>query len=119
VAAAYRVGRGRVEFAVEHAGKQYLDNTENNRKDPAAQAAPGYVASTIEPWTVANASVAWKAPHFLGSQDTEFTLRVSNLFDTRYETAGYVDYPAPAYAPTPVWIPAATRSFFFGLRASL
>jgi len=119
MAAAYRVGRGRIELAVEHAGKQYLDNTENNRKDPAAQAAPGYVASTIEPWTVANASVAWKAPHFLGSQDTEFTLRVSNLFDTRYETAGYVDYPAPAYAPTPVWIPAATRSFFFGLRASL
>jgi len=100
VSAAYRVGRGRVELEAQHAGRQYLDNNQD-------------AAATIEPWTVANAALAWKAP--IG----EFTLRVSNLLDTRYETAGYVDYPAPLYAPTPVWIPAATRSFFFGVKASL
>ncbi|MEP7027737.1 MAG: TonB-dependent receptor, partial [Candidatus Eisenbacteria bacterium] len=119
VAAAYRVGRGRVELAVEHAGRQYLDNTQDERKDPTARSAPGYVAKTIAPWTVANAALAYRVARFLGSESTEVTFRVSNLFDRRYETAGYVDYPAPSYAPTPVWIPAATRSYFVGLRASL
>ena len=52
-------------------------------------------------------------------EQTEVTAHVTNLFDARYETAGYVDYPAPSFAPTPVWIPAATRAFFVGVKASL
>jgi iron complex outermembrane receptor protein len=119
VSAAYRVGRGRLELAVEHAGRQYLDNTEDSRLDPATRNAPGYESRTIAPWTVAHAALALRAPNVLGSTDTELTVRVSNLFDRRYETAGYIDYPAPVYAPTPVWIPAATRSVFVGLKASL
>jgi iron complex outermembrane receptor protein len=119
LAAAYRVGHARLEFAIEHAGRQFLDNTEDERLDPAARTAPGYVPKTIAPWTVANAAFALRTPNFLGSEDTEWTVRVSNLFDRKYETAGYVDFPAPTYAPTPVWIPAATRSVFVGLRASL
>jgi len=67
---------------------------------------------------VAHAAVGVTLPNFLG-KSTEITGRVTNLFDTRYETAGYVDFPAPAYAPTPVWIPAATRAFFVGVKTSL
>ena len=119
LAAAYRVGGARLELAVELAGRQYLDNTEDERKDPAARAAPGYVSRTIVPWTVAHAALGWSLPGFLGTEASELTVRVSNLFDRRYETAGYVDYPAPAYAPTPVWIPAATRSVLVSLRTSL
>ena len=42
----------------------------------------------------------------------------SALGKTGYETAGYVDFPAPSYNEVPVWIPAATRSIFASVRAS-
>jgi iron complex outermembrane receptor protein len=100
LAAAYTLGRARLELAAEHAGRQYLDNNQD-------------AAASIAPWTVAHAALALR----LGT--TEVTARVSNLFDRRYETAGYVDFPAPAYLPTPVWIPAATRSVFVGAKVSL
>ena len=65
-----------------------------------------------------NAGARWTFPGALGGRAVEFDLRVNNLFDERYETAGYVDYPAPAYAPTPVWIPAATRNVYAGVKAT-
>jgi iron complex outermembrane receptor protein len=105
LAAAYRFGKARIELAGEHAGRQFLDNNEDAN-------------ASIEPWTVAHAALGVTLPDFLGKQ-TEITGRVTNLFDTHYETAGYVDFPAPAYAPTPVWIPAATRAFFVGVKTSL
>ena len=105
LAAAYRFGRARIELAGEHAGRQFLDNNEDE-------------AASIEPWTVAHAAASVTLPDFLGKR-TEITGRVTNLFDTHYETAGYVDYPAPSFAPTPVWIPAATRAFFVGVKTSL
>ena len=106
LAASYRLGRARIELAGEHAGRQYLDNNED-------------AAASIEPWTVAHAAFGLALPGLFGSKQTEVTARVTNLFDQRYETAGYVDYPAPSFAPTPVWIPAATRAFFVGVKASL
>ena len=106
LAASYRFGHARIELAGEHAGRQYLDNNEDG-------------AASIAPWTVAHAAFGLALPGLFGSRQTEVTARVTNLFDTHYETAGYVDYPAPSFAPTPVWIPAATRAFFVGVKASL
>jgi iron complex outermembrane receptor protein len=113
-----RAGNGTLELGVEHAGRQYLDNTENERKDAALRDDPSWVDRTIEPWTTASAAVGWTVPGALGGRTLALSLRVSNLFDARYETAGYVDYPAPAFAPTPVWIPAASRSVFAAVKAT-
>src|SRR5262249_13339720 len=82
-------GRARVELGVRSSGRQFLDNTENDRLDPSARLVPGYVDKTIEPWTVADASITWDARGLLGSKDAEIVVRGDNLFDRRYETAGY------------------------------
>lgn len=111
-------GRGTLELGVDHAGRQYLDNTENERKNPALRDDPSWVDRTIEPWTTVNAGAGWTLPGAWGSRAIALSLRVHNLFDARYETAGYLDYPAPAFAPTPVWIPAATRHWFAGVKAT-
>jgi iron complex outermembrane receptor protein len=114
-----RVARhGTLELGVEHAGRQYLDNTENERKNPALRDDPAWVDRTIEPWTAVNAGAGWTFPGAWGGRAIELSVRVRNLFDERYETAGYLDYPAPSFTPTPVWIPAATRSFFAGVKAT-
>ena len=113
-----RAGRGRLELGIEHAGRQYLDNTENERKNPSLRDDPSWVDRTIEPWTTVNAAAGWSLPGAWGARAIALSLRVSNLFDERYETAGYLDYPAPSFVPTPVWIPAATRSWFAGVKAS-
>jgi iron complex outermembrane receptor protein len=101
-----RQGGGRLELGVDHSGRQYLDNNENE-------------VASIEPWTVANATLGWRFAGALGMRELDLSLRVSNVFDERYETAGYMDYPAPLFVPTPVWIPAATRGFFFAVKTTL
>ncbi len=113
-----RAGRGTIELGVDHAGRQYLDNTENERRNPALRDDPAWVDRTIEPWTAVNAALGWAFPGAWESRGLALSLRVNNVFDERYETAGYIDYPAPAFAPTPVWIPAATRSWFAGVKAT-
>lgn len=113
-----RAGLGTLELGVDHAGRQYLDNTENERKNPALRDDPAWIDRTIEPWTAVNAALGWTFPEAWGSRGLALSLRVNNVFDARYEAAGYIDYPAPAFAPTPVWIPAATRSWFAGLKAT-
>ncbi len=118
LAAAYTAGRARLEFGMRTSGRQYLDNTENDRLDPAAREVAGYVDKTIEPWSVADASLTWNARGLLGAKDAEIVVRGDNLFDRKYEAAGYVDFPAPSYNEVPVWIPAATRSVFASVRAS-
>jgi iron complex outermembrane receptor protein len=111
------LGNGAVDLAVDHAGRQYLDNTENERKNPALHEDPTWEDRTIEPWTAVNAGAHWTFPGALGGRAIELDLRVNNVFDERYETAGYVDYPDGVTA-TPVWIPAATRNVFAGVKAT-
>jgi iron complex outermembrane receptor protein len=113
-----RAGRGTLELGVEHVGRQYLDNTENERRNPALRDDPSWVDRTIEPWTAVHAALGLSLPRAWGSRALALSLRVDNLFDERYETSGYLDYPAPAFAPTPVWIPAATRRWFAGVKAT-
>src|SRR5206468_1925321 len=49
LALAYRAGRARLEVGARASGRQVLDNTENDRLDPSARLAPGYVDNTVEP----------------------------------------------------------------------
>jgi iron complex outermembrane receptor protein len=112
---AYRRGPVRLSLSMTDVGKQYLDNTEDNRKDPALRDAPGYQKKVVEPYTLLNGAISldlggWAA-RSLGARSLALDVRGFNLTDLRYETGGYVFYEVPYYYP------AARRNGFVSLRA--
>jgi iron complex outermembrane receptor protein len=113
--AAYRRGPARISLAMVDIGRQYLDNTEDNRKNPTLRDAPGYQKKVVEPSTVLNAALSLDlgrgVARGLGIQSLTLDARGMNLTDLRYETAGYV------FAEVPYFYPAARRNAFVGLRA--
>ena len=103
---------------MQYIGKQYLDNSENERKNPDASLAAGYVDKFINPYTVFNAGVSLDIVPLVKSKQLgkyfrtiEASLKVNNIFDRLYETTGGIDYTG-----APNWIPAADRNIFFNLR---
>ena len=105
-------------IAVQHIGKQYLDNSENERKNPTAATQPGYVDKVIEPYTVFNAGVSVDLVPLVGSKkfgnilsQLQANFRINNIFDVLYETSGNVDSYGTSY-----WIPAAERNFYIDLK---
>lgn len=92
----------RASLAVQHVGKQYTDNSEDNRLDPAARSTPDYVPLFVEAYTVANLGLAYDFGPRLGLKRLELRVDVNNLFDTLYETRG----------ETTAFFPAATRNVF-------
>jgi hypothetical protein len=92
-------------------GRIFLDNSEDERRNPAARSAPGYVTKTIEPFTLAEAELRLDLARWLkrGGRTTLVTLSADNLFDERYAASGYMD-------DQPYFVPAATRSVYLGLR---
>ncbi len=101
-------------FAMQYISRQYLDNSENERKNPEARLVSGYVDKFIAPYTVFNAGLSYD---LTGSVKTkifkaiELRFFVNNIFDRLYETTGSVD----SYG-TPYWIPAAERNVSLDLR---
>lgn len=100
-------------ISMQHVGRMYLDNSENERKDPSARSAQGYVDKVINPYTVVNAGLSFNVSSMINQNDftklfrkLELNLKVNNIFDALYETSGSVSYGVP------YWIPAATRNFF-------
>ena len=89
-------------------GRLYLDNSENERKDPAARQAPGYVDKTIEPYTLADADLSVRLGGRAGERGLSLELQAANLFDERYSASGYV-YGAPYFYP------AASRTLYAGV----
>ncbi|MFC2092915.1 TonB-dependent receptor [Bacteroidota bacterium] len=107
-----------IYFSMQHVGKQYLDNSENDRKNPNAHNQSRYVDKVIDAYTVFNAGLTLNfASLFSYSgidklfKKIETSLRINNIFDKLYETYGTVDYYG-----IPYWIPAADRSFYLDLR---
>ncbi|MDD5363534.1 MAG: TonB-dependent receptor [Ignavibacteria bacterium] len=111
-----------IYFTIQHIGKQYLDNSENERKNPDARLAPGYVDKIINAYTVFNAGLSFDVIPALGNGNAsknisrfirsfELSLKVNNIFDRLYETTGSVD----SYG-IPYWIPAADRNLFCNLK---
>ena len=98
-------------FVVRHVGRIFLDNSEDERKNPAARAAPGYVPKTIEPFTLWEAELQLDLGRWLkrGGRTTLLRISADNLFDERYTASGYVD-------DQPYFVPAATRNIYVGLR---
>ena len=105
---AYEAGRWRAGIGLRRAGRIYLDNSENERKDPAAREAPGYVDKTIEPYTLADADLAVRLTGRSGTRGLSLELHADNVLDERYNASGYVYY-------VPYFYPGATRSLYAGL----
>ncbi len=105
-------------LSMQHIGKQYLDNSENERKNPAVKNSPGYVDKVINAYTVFNAGISYDIIPLIKQtrfgklfNSIELRFKVNNIFDTLYETTGNVD----SYG-TPYWIPAAERNIWADIK---
>jgi iron complex outermembrane receptor protein len=103
----WEAGRWRAGLGVRRVGRIFLDNSENERKEPSAREAPGYVDKAIEPYTLADALLAVRLTGRPGERGLAFELHADNLLDERYSASGYV-YGVPYFYP------AATRSLYAG-----
>jgi iron complex outermembrane receptor protein len=95
--------------SVQYVGKQFLDNSEDERKNPVAKNSPGYIAKLIDPYTTVNAGLGVDFAKIFPQRypkKIELSLKANNIFDQLYETAGSISYGIP------YWIPAATRNFY-------
>lgn len=107
-----------VYVTLQHIGKQYLDNSENEKKNPSAKLVAGYVDKIIDPYTVFNAGISLDFVSLMNSKQLnryfnslEASLKVNNIFDKLYETTGGIDSKG-----NPLWIPAAERNIFFNMK---
>ncbi len=92
---------------LQYTGKQYIDgiNTES---------------AAIDPCTLADLSLRLDLKNCCGySSAFSLELRINNLFDTLYETYGYLYYEGVTPAPYSAYWPAATRSVFLSLGTTL
>lgn len=95
--------------SVQYIGKQYMDNSENEKKNPDKRSEPGYIDKIINPYTVFNAGLTVNLARIVNQnlfRDLELIFKANNIFDVLYETSGYISYG------TPYWIPAATFNIF-------
>jgi iron complex outermembrane receptor protein len=116
VTVGYGRGPARLALSVVDAGVQYLDNSEDNRKNPSLRDVPGYQRKRVEASTVLNGlatvSLGNAAARSIGAKTIDLDLRGFNLTNLRYESSGYV------YAEVPYYYPSALRSFYVSLRAA-
>jgi iron complex outermembrane receptor protein len=105
-----KFGSVRAVVGARRIGTIYLDNSENERLDPAAREVPGYVDKKIDPQTIFDLQAYWDLRRLLPGPDGSLSLdlHVENLLDRRYAAFGY------AFGQ-PEFIPAATRSVFVGI----
>jgi iron complex outermembrane receptor protein len=116
----FNYGSGLNAFVtMQYIGKQYLDNSENEKKNPGARLVPGYVDKFIQPYIVFNAGVTLDFISFFKSgfinkyiKSLEASVKINNILDSFYETTGGINYSG-----SPVWIPAAERNVFINLKA--
>ncbi len=93
-----------ISIQIQHVGKQYLDNTENEDR-------------TIDPFQVVNAFVIYKLTKLFGKSDIELSFRINNILDEKYETAGYYDpWGGPDESGGNYYWPAAGRNFMARVR---
>jgi iron complex outermembrane receptor protein len=116
VTVGYRKGGVYGGLTVVEIGRQYLDNTEDNRKSPALREAPGYQHRYIEQHAILNGRVSLDVTGLTGlrpfpSSTLALHIHALNLTDLKYETAGYV------FDGVPYFIPAAGRNVFASVRA--
>ncbi len=82
-----------------HAGKQYLDNTENEDR-------------AIKSHNLTDLTLNYRLYNFIYFPELRFIFKVNNLFNIQYETAGYYYYENYYY-------PGAERNYYFGITFNL
>jgi len=89
-------------FQWQTSGKQYLDNSENEDR-------------TISSFDVASLHVSYDLENHIGLRGIKVSLWINNLFNNKYELAGYYD----SWTVSNYFYPAARRNVYFGLTISL
>ncbi|HET7224572.1 MAG TPA: TonB-dependent receptor [Candidatus Eisenbacteria bacterium] len=95
------LGGASVGAELQYAGRMFLDNTQS-------------MLASIGPHTVTNLVAGWRG-RVGGVPDLSVTARMTNAFDVRYATSGYMDYDAAGNL-VPQFMPAATRGWFVQVR---
>jgi len=98
----YRNGSFFSYIHLQHIGKQYLDNTENDER-------------SISAYTLLNLKLAYQLKNILGLKDLKLNFWMNNLLNKQYETAGYYD----SWAGENFLWPGAERNFFVSLEFGL
>ncbi|CAN5420927.1 TonB-dependent receptor [soil metagenome] len=108
-------------IGLQYIGKQYIDNSENERKDPSMREVPGYVDKVIEPYSVVNSGISFdplkafgRKGLFRSVRSFRIDLKINNIFNEYYTPTGNVDYTG-----TSNWIPAALRNFYMSVSLGL
>jgi iron complex outermembrane receptor protein len=89
-------------LAVQYLGKQYTDNSENNKKTPDVYQTPGYQDLSTDPSTVLNFSLGYDLGPQVGMKRFQIRLDLNNILDRLYTTHG----------EGASFFPAATRNLF-------
>ncbi len=84
---------------IQHVGRQYLDNTEDKDR-------------IVEAYQLLNFSLSYDLSDLIGFADIAVNLKINNLLDKEYETAGYYD----AWAGENYYYPGAGRNVIAGVR---
>jgi iron complex outermembrane receptor protein len=99
--------------SIRHVGEFFLDNSEDERKNPGLRDDPDYIHRINEAFTTVDLGLKIDlgpaAAGLIGAGQAVVDVRVNNVFDELYTTFGYV------WGPEPTWIPAATRSTYVGV----
>jgi len=96
---AYRWNELLTTIQVQHVGKQYLDNTENE-------------ARIVEAYQLVNLGIGYEFKNLFDLADVALNLKVNNLLDKEYETSGYYD----SWEGANYYFPGAGRNIIAGLR---
>jgi iron complex outermembrane receptor protein len=110
-------GPARVALGARWIGRIHLDNSENERKNPAKRLAPGYVTKRIDPFAIVDAQATIDLTRLVAGRGARlrFDLSIDNLLDREYVAMGY-SYPSADFSSSYTeFFPAATRSFLAGL----
>ena len=113
-----QLGAVRLSLSGRYVGQFYLDNTEDNRRNPEVRQQPGYVPLVNPAFTAVDLGVQAPLPaswsKAIGLSRIILDLRVNNLLNATYTAFGYVGDDG-----APVFIPAAMRNVFVGMTLGL
>jgi iron complex outermembrane receptor protein len=113
----YQRGAMQASVTLVDVGRQYLDNTEDNRKDPQLKNAPGYQHRYIPEHATLNAMLALDLNRLthaqpIGAGALSLEVHAQNLTGLKYETAGYV------YEEMPYFFVGSELNIFASLKAA-
>ena len=98
----YRLPSFTASVRLQHVGKQYLDNTENEDR-------------TVPAHNILNANLVYSIGRFLGSRNLQLSIHFNNILNEKYFSAGYYD----SWEGKNFYWPGAEYNWIAGLRLSL